>query len=88
MNKIGLTESEVNHSRKILDRGLIIKAGVSDFPVMTEQTRLIIYQLYDLFSAVRKKNAINFQHPFARKPKDTVSFTMTQFLSLLPQDLG
>ena len=31
---------------------------VSDFPVMTERTRLISYLLYDLFSAILKKNTI------------------------------
>ena len=37
-------------------RGQYIKAGVWDFPVMTERTRLISYLLYGLFSV--KKNTI------------------------------
>ena len=47
-----LTESEVITGKSQT------KAGVSDFPVMTERMGLISYLLYGLFSAILKKNTI------------------------------
>ena len=74
--------------KKISDQGLRHQCEGLRFSCNDRADEVNIFWLYGLFSAVHRKNAIksNFQHPLARKPKDTVSLTMRQFLSLLPQE--